>query len=291
MVPRKLVRKTNISCSLSLSLSLSLSGSLPPWREEVKHHSLLFDSTIACNCVVILSCSLDILRDFQWIHFDDGLCLLGSMALSSRMMLISWPGDRLPWRCVSWWAMDSHGFITSDQSKDRKQWDFFDMTKGLWVREVVFLGGGLGSKIADSWTKKWQWCKKFLPWTQQQLNTQQPASHANEQTTCLTQILSNLIDCPGQPLRRILRCSTGLLIIGVAFDHLPGGGFLSTLTPLENSWITMVLAGWLQAGNSQAFLRHWSWDPCLHPHHRPQVIAYETCIHTWHWFNSLQMGV
>ena len=74
-------------------------------------------------------------------------------------------------------------------------------------------------------------------------------------------------------------------------DHLPGGGFLSTLTPLENSWITMVLAGWLQAGNSQAFLGHWSWDPCLHPHHRPQVIAYETCIHTWHWFNSLQMGV
>jgi hypothetical protein len=24
------------------------------------------------------------------------------MALSSRMMVISWPGDRLPWRCVSW---------------------------------------------------------------------------------------------------------------------------------------------------------------------------------------------
>ena len=198
--------------------------------------------------------------------------------------------------------MDSHGFIQRQETVRRFWYDERSMGQ-----RGCFFGGGLGSKFADSWTKKWQWCKKFLPWTQQQLNTQQPASHANGQTTCLTQILSNMIDCPGQPLLKLdfavqhwavdhwgsIWVANDITIRGVPrfLDHLPGGGFLSTLTPLENSWITMVLAGWLQAGNSQAFLRHWSWDPCLHPHHRPQVIAFETCIHTWHWFNSLQMGV
>ena len=189
-------------------------------------------------------------------------------------MVVFWPSDRLPWRCVSW-AMDGHGFFTSYQSTDKKPWDFLMWRKGLWHQPIDQWMGQRGF-LAGNGNRRW------LDW--------------------------------------ILRCSTGLLIIGLPFSSqmtwpLKGTPILkiifqtlgmdfSTLTPLGKP-----MAGWLPwswLADCKLEIRKVSLDtgvgtPAnMHPHllwlwkiklHRPQVIAYEICIHIWQWFNTLQMCI